>query len=108
MNDRFNMGTHMKTTVEISDELFARARRAAEQQGTSLRNLIEEGLQLALSKNRQPEQTFRLPTVRGESVPADIRDRGLHAVILESYTAREDRAVSLGESIDKSVHDRPR
>ena len=102
------MGTHMKTTVEISDELFARARKAAEQQGTTLRNLIEEGLHMALTKRRESNQPFHLPTVRGTAVPSDVLERGLHALILDSYTPREDRAVTLGERTDHSVHDEPR
>jgi hypothetical protein len=100
------MGTHMKTTVEISDELFVRARKAAEQQGTTLRNLIEEGLQLALNQRREPNQSFHLPTVRGEAVPDDLLERGLHALIIDSYALREDRAVSLGEPVNDSAHDR--
>jgi hypothetical protein len=39
----------MKTTVEISDMLFERARVAAKQRGTTLRALIEAGLTSVLS-----------------------------------------------------------
>ncbi len=39
----------MKTTVEISDVLFERARAAAKQRGTSLRALIEAGLNNVLA-----------------------------------------------------------
>ena len=52
----------MKTTVEISDALFERARAAAKQQGTSLRALIEAGLSHVLSspkaKKAQPLRDF--------------------------------------------------
>lgn len=102
------MGTHMKTTVDISDELFARARKTAEQQGTTLRNLIEEGLQLALKQRRETPRKFKLPTVRGKTIPKDILDHGLHAVILDSYAVREERVVSSAESPAESVHDRHR
>jgi hypothetical protein len=34
----------MKTTVEIADPLFERARIVADREGTTLRSLIEEGL----------------------------------------------------------------
>lgn len=53
------MGTHMKTTVEISKALFASARQVAERERTTLRALIEEGLRLALNKHRAPPK-FRL------------------------------------------------
>lgn len=39
----------MKTTVEISDVLFERARAVAKQRGTSLRALIEAGLTSVLN-----------------------------------------------------------
>ena len=102
------MGTHMKTTVDISDELFARARKMAEQQGTTLRNLIEEGLQLALKQRRETRREFKLPTVRGKTVLKDIVDRGLHAVVLDSYATREERAVNTSQLPADSVHDRRR
>lgn len=108
MSIHSSMGTHMKTTIDISDELFARARKLAEQQGITLRRLIEEGLQLALDKRRAPNRSFRLPTVRGEAVPDDILERGIHAVVLESYASREDRAAALSDTVIESVHDHPR
>jgi succinylarginine dihydrolase len=52
----------MKTTVEISDALFERARAAAKQQGTSLRALIEAGLAQVLNSPKakavQPMRDF--------------------------------------------------
>ena len=45
-----NMGTHMKTTVEISDSLFIEAKRHAAKNGATLRALIEQGLKLALKQ----------------------------------------------------------
>ena len=42
----------MKTTVEISDVLFERARLVAKQRGTTLRALIESGLTTVLSATR--------------------------------------------------------
>ena len=38
----------MKTTVELSDELFRRAKAAAALRGRRLRDMIEEGLRLVL------------------------------------------------------------
>ncbi len=52
----------MKTTVEISDVLFERARAVAKQRGTSLRALIEAGLTNVLNapkaKAVQPIRDF--------------------------------------------------
>lgn len=53
------MGTHMKTTVEISDALLDQARKVAERRGVTLRTLIEEGLRVAV-KSAAPRPRFRL------------------------------------------------
>ena len=44
------MGTHMKTTIDIADPLFERARKVAEREGTTLRALVEEGLRQVLER----------------------------------------------------------
>jgi hypothetical protein len=38
----------MKTTIEIADDLLARAQRLAQQEKTTLRALTEQGLRLVL------------------------------------------------------------
>ncbi len=44
------MGCHiMKTTIEIADDLFARAQRLARKEKTSFRALTEAGLRLVIS-----------------------------------------------------------
>ncbi len=50
----------MKTTVEISDALFARAKRHARAVGKPLRALIEDGLRLVLDAPRS-RASYRLP-----------------------------------------------
>jgi hypothetical protein len=59
------MGTHMKTTVEISTPLLRRAQKMAAKEQTTLRALVEEGLTRALatrehsSKAPPPLVTFK-------------------------------------------------
>ena len=43
----------MKTTIELPDELIRQVRRVAQQEGTSLRTLVEESLQRSLEARRQ-------------------------------------------------------
>ena len=40
----------MKTTLDISDDLLLRAKKAARQQGVTIRSLVETGLSLALQQ----------------------------------------------------------
>jgi hypothetical protein len=74
----------MKTTIELSDAALDEARRVAQQEGTSLRALIEEGLRRVLADRRARRAGFRLrdasfsgkglsPEFAGESWPA-MRD----------------------------------
>ena len=67
----------MKTTIEINDELFRRSRKAAQREGSTLRALVEEGLRLALqSRNGQPQNTFRFPTVGGSGLSDEFQGGG--------------------------------
>ena len=54
-----NIFIHMKTTVDISDELFEETKRQAEKERTTVRALIEEGLRKVLS-TRGKMDTFHL------------------------------------------------
>jgi hypothetical protein len=58
----------MKTTLEISDELLARARRHARKSGKTLRAVVELGLRLALEAESAPRPRFRLPD-RSQGTP---------------------------------------
>ena len=82
-----NMGT-MKTTVDIQDELLARAKQHARRTGRPLRAVVEEGLRQVLS-NTVPRQRYRLPDESvGESGGRDP---------LEAYSWQDLRGVIYGE-----------
>jgi hypothetical protein len=69
------MGTHMKTTVEISDPLFDEAKREAERTGCTLRDLIEIGLRQELDRRKQREPfKLRDASVNGHGLAAGVRD----------------------------------
>ena len=52
----------MKTTVEVPDDLYRRAKAEAALRGRRLRDLIEEGLRLVLEA---PRKTRRHPSLAG-------------------------------------------
>ena len=81
------MGT-MKTTVDIQDELLARAKRHAQQTGRPLRAVVEEGLRQVLS-NTAPRQHYRLP----DESAGDPGGRDP----LEAYSWQDLRGVIYGE-----------
>jgi hypothetical protein len=74
----------MKTTVEIPDDLYRRAKATAALNGRKLRDLVEEGLRLVIEKTgRAPsEQDLRalLKSVSGiaESGIADLATNPEH------------------------------
>ena len=51
---------HMKTTVDIADSLFERARSYARRRGRPLRSLIEEALRRVLDEE-PAKKNYRLP-----------------------------------------------
>ena len=56
----------MKTTIEISDALIEQARLVAHKEGTTLRALVEEGLQRSLEARRQAaRRPFDFPSYGG-------------------------------------------
>lgn len=54
----------MRTTVEIPDPLFRRAKMAAVEQGTTLRELITRGLEAVLRSEREGGSRLAGPPVR--------------------------------------------
>jgi Arc/MetJ family transcription regulator len=61
LNIKYDMASHMKTTIHIADSLFRDARRLARQERTTLRSLVEEGLRRVVSdRRRRQKKSFRL------------------------------------------------
>lgn len=70
------MGGNMKTTIDIADSLLDRAKRAARLANITLRELTEEGLELALQRRSQTTRPHvQFVTFRGaEGAPAPNLD----------------------------------
>ena len=78
----------MKTTVDIQDELLARAKRHARRTGRPLRAVIEEGLRQVLSPS-SPRRRYRLPDCSvGEAAGRDP---------LEAFSWQDLREVIYGD-----------
>jgi hypothetical protein len=86
----------MKTTVELSDELFRRAKAEAALRGRKFKDLVEEGLRLVLQTPRgeraAPSLEELMAPARGV-VDSGIRDLGSNPKHLKGFGrgARRDR-----------------
>ena len=54
------MGTHMKTTIDIADELYSAAKKLASNEDTTVRALVEAGLRQVISQSQRKAAPFRL------------------------------------------------
>lgn len=64
----------MKTTVELPDELLREAQRAAREEGTTLKSLMEEGLRAVLARHRDARQfALRDASVDGNGLQPEAR-----------------------------------
>ena len=67
--------THMKTTVELPDELLREVQRLARAEGTTMRSLMEEGLREVIARHLAAGRfTLRDASVPGEGVSAELAD----------------------------------
>lgn len=79
-------GTHMKTTIDVSDALLQAAKRTAAERGTTLRALVEEGLRTVLSSELSARAfTLRDASVDGRGLRPDVREGGWDRVLELTY-----------------------
>jgi predicted component of type VI protein secretion system len=78
----------MKTTVEVSDNLYRRAKAEAALRGRKLKDLVEEGLRLVLETPRESRRSQSLAelmkSARG-TVDSGIPDLGSNPEYLKSF-----------------------
>ncbi len=83
------MGTHMKTTIDLSDELFSAAKAYAAKHGITLRAVIEQSLARTVRESKL-SRGFKLrdASVRGKGLTPEARAMPW-AVILAAANERE-------------------
>jgi len=82
------MGTHMKTTIEISDALLEEAKRRASERGTTLRALVEEGLREVLGAAPTGTFTLKDASIGGNGLRPDVRDGSWDRILELAYEGR--------------------
>ena len=78
----------MKTTVEVPDDLYRRAKAEAALRGRKLKDLVEEGLRLVLpapSKNRRPPSLAGLMKRGRGVIDSGIPDLGSNPEHLKGF-----------------------
>lgn len=76
----------MKTTIEIADDLFARAQRLARKEKTTFRSLTEQGLRLVLEgKQAKLRKLPPLVTVRGDGLTDEFKSASWDRIRDEIY-----------------------
>lgn len=81
----------MKTTLDISDPLIREAKVMAQREGTTLRELVERGLKLALQE-RRVRTRFRLrdASVDGKGLSREARKLSWDEIRAMAYHGRGD------------------
>ena len=83
------MGTHMKTTIEIADDLLARAKQLCRRDGTTLRAVVEDGLRQVLRRGGRAAARRVKPVVfRKGGLSGEFRDAPWAALRDEIYRGR--------------------
>ena len=83
------MVTHMKTTVELPDDLLREAQRIARAEGTTLRSVLEEGLREVIARYHNSQQfTLRDASIDGRGLDPELAEAGWARIRAVSYGDR--------------------
>jgi hypothetical protein len=69
------MDFHMKTTLQIDDEVMRELKQEAARQGKTMSELVETALRLLLRPRRPSEKLPALPTFHSGGAFVDVADR---------------------------------
>jgi hypothetical protein len=85
------MGSNIvKTTIEISDDLFARAQRLARKEKTTFRALTEAGLRIVLKEkqSKTPKWKWKPTTFHGGDLTDEFKNASWDKIRDEIYRGR--------------------
>jgi hypothetical protein len=83
------MVSHMKTTVQIPDSLLDAARKLANQERTTLKALIEEGLRRVVSQHKRRNGfQLRKATFKGKGLQPPVAGASWERIRELSYEGR--------------------
>ena len=79
----------MKTTIELSDDLAARAKEYAARRGITLRAVIEEGIRTTLQeKLKKPGFKLQDLRVKGQGLQPEFQDKSWLDIQVAAYEGR--------------------
>ena len=67
------MGAHMKTTIDIADELLLRAKERARMRRVTLRQLMEDALAAELERKEEKDKTPSMVVMEGTGLVGEYR-----------------------------------
>ncbi len=83
------MVTHMKTTVDLPDELLHEAQQLARAEGTTLKSVLEEGLRAVIARHRgTASYTLRDASVPGNGLRPEFAEGSWEKIRAASYGDR--------------------
>ncbi|GAC1379467.1 MAG: hypothetical protein NVSMB48_03040 [Marmoricola sp.] len=72
------MVAHMKTTIELPDDLLAQVREVAREEHTTMRELMIEGLRHTIERRQATSRAdFVFPTFAGKGLAEDLTEADL-------------------------------
>ncbi len=83
------MVNHMKTTIQIPDSLLKEARKLANEENTTLKSLMEEGLRRIVSERKRRDRfKLRKATFRGKGLQPHLEGATWDRIRDLSYEGR--------------------
>jgi len=82
-NHIINMIIHMKTTLNIDDQVMKRLRREAARLDTTMSELVETALRRLLAPHQAAEPLPPLPSFRAGRIRVDVADRDALYALME-------------------------